>query len=425
MEKIYFYDTCALLENFQKAFDRGRVTISSITLKELEEIKTASYKDEEIKYKARKLLHYIQEHMNEIDIVIYKNNLDEYLNSLSLPLNNDSRIIVSALILLEEEKEDNKLIFFSNDISCATIAASVGLEVQTNYIDYSEEYTGFKEITLNEQELAKFYSDIVYQKENPYNLLNEQYLLIKHRNNEVKNKNNEIIDIYKWSEKMGYTKIRYNKFDSKTFGKVTAKDDYQRIAMDALKNHQITMLRGKAGTGKSYLSFAYMFELLEKNEIDKIIIFCNTVATKGSAKLGFYPGSRDEKLLDSQIGNLLSSKLGDKIAVERMIQDGSLILLPMSDIRGYDTTGMRAAVYISEAQNLDIELMRLALQRIGEDSICILDGDSNAQVDLSLYAGNNNGMRRVSEVFRGSDIYAEVTLQQIHRSKIAELADSM
>lgn len=413
----YFYDTCALLENFQKAFDRGKVTISSITLKELEEIKTASYKDEEIKYKARKLLHYIQEHMNEIDIVIYKNNLDEYLNSLFLPLNNDSRIIVSALTL-QKEKEDDKLIFFSNDISCATIAASVGLEVQTNYIDYSEEYTGFKEIVLNEQELAKFYSDIVYQKENPYNLLNEQYLLIK-------NKNNEIIDIYKWSEKMGYTKIRYNKFDSKTFGKVTAKDDYQRIAMDALKNHQITMLRGKAGTGKSYLSFAYMFELLEKNEIDKIIIFCNTVATKGSAKLGFYPGSRDEKLLDSQIGNLLSSKLGDKIAVERMIQDGSLVLLPMSDIRGYDTTGMRAAVYISEAQNLDIELMRLALQRIGEDSICILDGDSNAQVDLSLYAGSNNGMRRVSEVFRGSDIYAEVTLQQIHRSKIAELADLM
>ena len=423
----YFYDTCALLENFQKAFDRGKVTISSITLKELEEIKTASYKDEEIKYKARKLLHYIQEHINEMDIVIYKNNLDEYLNSLSLPLNNDSRIIVSALTLLKGkstfsllkgEKEDNKLIFFSNDISCATIAASVGLEVQTNYIDYSEEYTGFKEIILNEKELAKFYSDILYHKENPYNLLNEQYLLIK-------NNNNEIIDMYKWSEKMGYTKIRYNKFESKTFGKTTAKDEYQKIAMDALKNHQITMLRGKAGTGKSYLSFAYMFELLEKNEIDKIIIFCNTVATKGSAKLGFYPGSRDEKLLDSQIGNLLSSKLGDKIAVERMIQDGSLVLLPMSDIRGYDTTGMRAAVYISEAQNLDIELMRLALQRIGEDSICILDGDSNAQVDLSLYAGSNNGMRRVSEVFRGSDIYAEVTLQQIHRSKIAELADLM
>ena len=185
------------------------------------------------------------------------------------------------------------------------------------------------------------------------------------------------------------------------------------------------MLRGAAGSGKSYLAFGHMFSLLERGKIDKIIIFCNTVATKGSAKLGFYPGSRTEKLLDSQIGNLLESKLGDRVAVERLIDDGQLVLLPMSDIRGYDTTGMNAAIYISEAQNLDIELMRLALQRIGEDSICILDGDSNAQVDLSMYAGDNNGMRRVSQVFRGSDIYGEVTLKQIYRSKIAELAQQL
>ena len=138
-----------------------------------------------------------------------------------------------------------------------------------------------------------------------------------------------------------------------------------------------------------------------------------------------YPGSRTEKLLDSQIGNLLESKLGDRIAVERLIDDGQLVLLPMSDIRGYDTTGMNAAIYISEAQNLDIELMRLALQRIGEDSICILDGDSNAQVDLSMYAGDNNGMRRVSKVFRGADFYGEVTLVNIHRSKIAKLAQDL
>ena len=86
---------------------------------------------------------------------------------------------------------------------------------------------------------------------------------------------------------------------------------------------------------------------------------------------------------------------------------------------------MNAAIYISEAQNLDIELMRLALQRIGGDSICILDGDSNAQVDLSMYAGHHNGMRRVSKVFRGSDVYGEVTLKQIYRSKIASLAQQL
>ena len=108
-----------------------------------------------------------------------------------------------------------------------------------------------------------------------------------------------------------------------------------------------------------------------------------------------------------------------------MISEGTLLLLPLSDIRGFDTTGMDAGIYITEAQNLDVELMKLALQRIGNDSICILDGDSEAQVDLNIYAGSRNGMRRVSEVFRGSSLYGEVTLPICHRSKIAELAEKM
>ena len=97
----------------------------------------------------------------------------------------------------------------------------------------------------------------------------------------------------------------------------------------------------------------------------------------------------------------------------------------MSDIRGYDTSGMRAGIYISEAQNLDITLMKLALQRIGEDSICIIDGDDKAQVDLDEFAGKNNGMRRVSKVFRGHGVYGEVELGIIHRSRIASLAEYM
>ena len=136
-----------------------------------------------------------------------------------------------------------------------------------------------------------------------------------------------------------------------------------------------------------------------------------------------YPGSRDEKLLDSQIGNLLVSKLGSRLVVEDMINNEELVLLPLSDIRGYDTSGMKAGIYISEAQNMDVNLMKLTLQRIGEDSICIIDGDCEAQVDLAEFAGSNNGMRRVSKVFRGQEIYGEITLKNIHRSKIARIAE--
>ena len=122
---------------------------------------------------------------------------------------------------------------------------------------------------------------------------------------------------------------------------------------------------------------------------------------------------------------MLSSKFGSKFAVEELIENEKIILMPLSDIRGYDTSGMKAGVYISEAQNLDIYLMKLALQRIGEDSICIIDGDYNTQVDDESFAGARNGMRRVSQVFRGQDIYGEVELKKIHRSKLAEIADQL
>jgi predicted ribonuclease YlaK len=202
-------------------------------------------------------------------------------------------------------------------------------------------------------------------------------------------------------------------------------DVYQAFVADSFVNNKITLVKGPAGSGKTYLSLAFLMHKLEKNKIDKIIIFCNTVATKDSAKLGYYPGTRDEKLLDSQIGNLLSSKFGGRCEVERMIQEEKLVLLPMSDVRGYDTSGMRAGVYISEAQNMSINLLKLALQRIGEDSVCIIDGDCKTQVDDIQFAGSNNGMKRASKVFRGEDIYGEITLQNIHRSKIGRIAERM
>jgi predicted ribonuclease YlaK len=86
---------------------------------------------------------------------------------------------------------------------------------------------------------------------------------------------------------------------------------------------------------------------------------------------------------------------------------------------------MRAGIYISEAQNMDISLMKLTLQRIGDDSICIIDGDCKAQVDNIEFAGANNGMRRASQMFRGEDIYGEITLKNIHRSKIAQIAEKL
>ena len=418
--RYLFYDTCALLNQAKTLFQKEdtKIFISSITLRELEDIKTSRNKDEETKYNARQVLHLLDEHINDKWEVIIHSEADEV--KYDLPNTNDSKIIIDACEAFERFGILDDAIFVTDDLCCKMLASSTSIKNIDSSIGKTDNYCGYKEVYISEEDLAHFYETSFKSGGNPYNLLENEYLILK----DIDTK--ELIAAYKYIENT-YQVPSFPKIKTEMFGRLKAMDGdiYQQLALNSLSDNQITMIRGAAGTGKSYLSFGYLFYLLETNKIEKIIVFCNTVATKGSAKLGYYPGSRTEKLLDSQIGNFLESKLGDRVMVEKLIDDGKLVLLPMSDIRGYDTTGMRAGVYITEAQNLDIELMKLALQRIGEDSICILDGDSDTQVDSSLYGGNNNGMRRVSEVFRGQDFYGEVTLKNIKRSRIAELAQQM
>ena len=395
---MYFYDTCALINDQEVAFNEPFI-ITDLTLYELEDIKTSRAKDDEIKARARKLLHLLNENEDKYTIVPAIALKDK---------NNDERIVATASYV------EPKIPFRTDDLACAFIAKCYGLEVITQ-LPQDDEYTGFKKLVFKtEDDTVDFYGSIL--EGNKYNLETNEYLLIY--------VNDRLIDKQKWNGEC-FEPVGFPSFESKYLGKVKPKDEYQAIALDSLKNNQMTLLRGAAGTGKSYLAMGYLFDRLEKGVIDKIIIFCNTVATAGSAKLGYYPGSRDEKLLDAQIGNFLACKLGGMDAVHTMMSQERLILLPFSDLRGYDTTGMHAGIYITEAQNLDIELMRLALQRIGDDSICILDGDDNAQVDMAMYAGARNGIKRVSQVFRGQPFYGEVTLQNIHRSKIAAIAQQM
>lgn len=411
--QIKFYDTCSLLLANDNIFSEYFL-ISSITLEELENIKTSINKDAEIKAMARYLLRQLETY-NNYSVILYKDSYSEYIKHKDFSLTNDTKILATAFAYSLQHPEDT-IIFITNDLCLKNIAKVFFTQVESLPEDEDDDYDGYLELTMNEDEMTHFYSN---QNQNLYNLLINQYLIIKDINGEV-------VDKLCWTG-TEYRRLCYDNFNSNFFGNIKPikGDIYQSLAADSLTNNKITMLKGPAGSGKTYLSLGFLMHKLEKNRIDKIIIFCNTVATKGSAKLGYYPGTRNEKLLDSQIGNLLISKFGGRIAVEQMIEEEKLILLPLSDIRGYDTSGMKAGIYISEAQNLDVNLMKLTLQRIGEDSICIIDGDCKTQVDDIQFAGYNNGMKRASKVFRNHDIYGEITLKNIHRSKIAQIAENM
>lgn len=415
-----FYDTCSLLLKTNNLFDEEdvKVVISSISLQELEDIKTANNKDSEIKYSARKLLNILNDNPKAYEIWVFKEEMLKPIIEKGFDhINNDLRILACAFNY-DYTQHPDETVFVTNDLALKTIANCFFGEDSIESINEEQldQYTGFKEIQLSDQELSDLYSNLNY---NWFDLYINEYVIIK-------DCGGSLVDRLCWTGET-HRRLNYKDLQSHWFGSVRPikGDTYQMLLADSLTNNQITMVKGPAGSGKTYMSLGYLINQLENHKIDKIIVFCNTVATKDSAKLGYYPGSRDEKLLDSQIGNLLASKLGGKIAVEQMIQQEKLILLPLSDIRGYDTSGMNAGIYISEAQNMSVSLMKLALQRIGEDSICIIDGDAKTQVDSIEFAGNNNGMKRASEIFRGHSVYGEVELQNIHRSAIAAIAENM
>ena len=414
--KYKCYDTCSLLEQAGHLFDSDEFTlvISSITLEELENIKTSGNKDPDVKYAARKVLTDMDEHYGAFEIVLYNDSYGDMMMRDGISLSNDAKIIACARHFAAKHPQD-EVIFVTNDLICRHIASMYFITEKVIEEDY--DYDGYKEIYLDEDGLIEFYSN---QDKNLYDLFINQYLLVYDANS------GDCIERLVWTGD-GYRRLAYNTFASKWFGDVKPMkgDLYQSLVADSFSNNKITLVKGPAGSGKTYLSLGFLMHKLERNKIDRIIVFCNTVATKNSAKLGFYPGTRDEKLLDSQIGNLLISKFGGRVAVEQMILEEKLVLLPLSDIRGYDTSGMKAGIYISEAQNMDVELMKLTLQRIGEDSICIIDGDCKTQVDDIHFAGSNNGMRRASQVYRGEDVYGEVTLKNIHRSRVAMIAEKM
>lgn len=415
ISNIKFYDTSSLLLAGESLFEENQENkefflLSSITIRELKQIKDTNNKDIEVKQSARTILKLLDTHQDKYKIIWHTG-----INTKQFPMliNNDIRILHDAWLANNQEEYKDKIIFVTNDVSLKVIALEYfDSKKIESIIEEKEEYRGYKEVQPDEDVLALFYT---YPDTNIFGCETNEYLIIRDMENKV-------VEAKCWTGEK-YRHLKTQNLSSEWFGNIKPKDIYQQLVIDSLYNNKITMVQGPPGSGKTMLSLGFLMQQLEKGKIDKIIVFCNTVATINSAKLGYYPGDRNQKLLDSQIGNLLASKLGGITVVEELVASGKLVLLPLSDIRGYDTSNMNAGVYISEAQNMDRTLMKLALQRIGEDCICIIDGDFHQQVDDIHFAGRNNGMRRVAKIFKGQDFYGQVELRNIYRSRISQMAE--
>ena len=405
---MYFYDTNALL-TLQEQVLKEKFVISSITLQELEDIKTSYKKDQEVKYKARKAIHILDENPDMYDVVVYHLPLyNMYMSDLEDTPDNK----ICACAKWYQEFRDNKLVFVSDDICCRTIARyefdlnAIGI---TNNVDV--DYTGFKEIKMSEEEMAYFYE---HMADNIYNLMYNEYLIIK-------DSDGNVVDKRKWN---GEThKEVFNKtIKSIYFDNLKPKDEYQSFVIDSIMSNPITAISGKAGSGKSLISLMAAMNLIESGEYDRIVILFNPVKARGASDLGFYSGEFLDKAMLNSIGNILTTKFGDRYAVDYLIQQNKLKLVSMADCRGMEISD-NEILWITEASNTSVDLMKLCLSRVSSGAKVIIEGDYEAQVDSREFAGGNNGLKRVIEVFKDHKEFGYVQLQNVWRSKIAELCE--
>ncbi len=414
---IYFYDTSELLRELPILEDNDTLVICNIVWQELKQIKDDKRKPERTQRAAKKAIKWLTD--NPFIMIKYKGELEseyEYIN-------NDDRIIYCVGWYYLNEPFDDDFIFITHDKAMYLDAIEKDIPVSlTVDVDepINEDYKGFKEYFLNNEELANFYEKGSKFEELQSNLLINEYLIIKYIDND-----NECEQLYKNTEE-GLQEVPYYEINNMYYtGTIRPKDIYQRAAMDSLYTNQFTILRGPAGSGKSLLGLNYLLQMLEHNEIDEIIVFCNPVATHDSARLGFLPGTRLDKLMDSQIGNFLTAKFTKRIMLEQLIEREDLVLLPVSDCRGVDYGTTRAGVYVTEGQNLTVDLMQLIIQRCGPDCKVVIEGDDKSQVDLQAYEGKNNGLRAAVETFKGEDLFGTIILEKVHRGRLVEIAERM
>ena len=159
---------------------------------------------------------------------------------------------------------------------------------------------------------------------------------------------------------------------------VIPRSERQKKYVRALKESDIIISAGPAGTGKTYLAVAVALTMLLEKKIERIIL--SRPAVEAGERLGFLPGDMKEKV-DPYLRPLYDSlyDLLDFEKIQKRIDIGDIEIAPIAFMRG--RTLKNSFAILDEAQNATDTQIKMFLTRIGENSKIIINGDPS-QIDL-------------------------------------------
>ena len=159
---------------------------------------------------------------------------------------------------------------------------------------------------------------------------------------------------------------------------VIARSEKQSEYIKALKENDIVMSLGPAGTGKSFLAVSVAITLLMEKKIERVIL--SRPAVEAGEKLGFLPGDMKEKV-DPYLRPLYDAlyELFGADKIDKKIETGEIEIAPLAFMRG--RTLKNCFAILDEAQNATETQIKMFLTRIGENSKLVVNGDPS-QVDL-------------------------------------------
>lgn len=387
------FDTNAILTD---CADISNVVISSKTLEELENIKSSSHKDNDIKYKARVAVRAIREQNPEI-VVVQKSDYDK-IEELGLEITNDNLIIASAFRYTMTNVNAD-LVFVTNDVLAGLIAEKYfGLDVENLKETNDNVYKGYKTIRGNSDIINKYMESIDY---NDWSV--NEYLIIENTDD------NTSKEMRFDGEKFVNLKLPSSKF-------IKGKNSLQRCALDILMNPDITIaaILGGYGSGKTFLSMQMaLYNVVEKGNQAKIL-GVREVLGEGK-EVGYLKGDFDSKT-ELFFLPLVQQLNGGEFELESLKQRGVIDTNIPFYMKG--TTYNNTIIVVDEAEDLSEKQIRLIGTRLGENSKIYLAGDYKQSV---VNTGTNNALIKMCNQFKGNKMFGCIYLGEDVRSETSKL----